>query len=179
MTVTIRLDESRPYSEVRGERAPDDPHYHVAYFQDGLPFNVNKVLVPEDTVRTAPWESTDVEGKKVLHRPLYNDNTRKIVQRKIELLEKGQSERVVIDEHSDSSMQEAASQEVNFSSWLRGEIDYQWWQLKAAAKVRFHKNYTNRSELIFDAVYDERVIPENQVHQTRINEIESITQRPE
>src|SRR4051812_39126812 len=29
----LRLDRSKPFSECRGERTPNDPHYRVAYWQ--------------------------------------------------------------------------------------------------------------------------------------------------
>ena len=57
----IQLDRSKPFSECRGERTPDDPHYRVHFFQVykvgrdqiQLPFDGNGELI------AAPDEDAD------------------------------------------------------------------------------------------------------------------------
>jgi hypothetical protein len=175
----IRLDKSKPFSECRGERQPDDPHYKVHFFQgfkNGkvttlLPFDAHGVLVPDD-FKTEPYPGL-VEGKSIMHAPLYSDAMREIVAK----LKKRQSgngasieEEKVEDEGGGDNDREtkpsAEGEEVNFESWLRGEIRYQPHVLRKAAKARYAKNYPAGAfipELVRDLVLDEKLVPESEL----------------
>src|SRR2546429_444017 len=52
----IRLDQSRAYSENRGEMRPDDPHYRVAFFQ-GEPLKVIRNGKPATIAVTLPFDA--------------------------------------------------------------------------------------------------------------------------
>lgn len=165
----IRLDRSKTFSECRGERTPDDPHYHVHFWQGQrvgkdmvlLPFNAEGELVPDDG-RTEPYQGM-ADGKPVIHHPLYTKAMRDMVERK----KKRQiATSPVVGTASDVVEEDAEieeAEEVNFVSYLRGEAKYEPHLLRAAAKKRFSKNYPKISELVADLVLDEKVVPEDQV----------------
>lgn len=168
----LRLDTSRPFSECRGERTPNDPHYRVHFWQGSkvgtkivlLPFDAEGKLVPDDG-KTAPYTGTNVEGKPVEHMPLYNADMRTLLDTKMKRLKSAVAEPAPVeDEITDlESAAKTAADDVNFASWLRGEVKYQVHVLFAAAKTRYHKNYSKISELVTDLVLDEKVVPEDDV----------------
>jgi hypothetical protein len=134
---TLRLDRSRPFSEVRGERNPDDPHYRVHFSQDGLPFDAEERLVPDDK-KTAPWPA-EIDGRKILYHPLYTDEMRAKVQRKLTRMTRATE---VVEEEEKAAVQTEAevADEVNLAAWARGEVDYEPAVLYAAVKARFGIN---------------------------------------
>jgi hypothetical protein len=176
----IRLDRSRAFSECRGERTPDDPHYRVHFLQGGkmagklilLPFDSNGDLVPDDG-KTEPYAGINSDGKPVTHRPLYDKDMRAYLDAKKKkmtaaaaptdptAIDEGEGDPSGIDEGTS-----APEDEVNFVSWLRGEARYQPHVLRAAAKKRYHKTYQNMIDLVEDLVLDEKIIAEDELSPT-------------
>lgn len=152
----IRLDRSKPYSEVRGDRLPNDPHYHVAAMQDGLPFTTDGILVADDG-KTEPW-TTIIDKETIVHFPLYTPDMRAKVLRKLERITRGLP---AIEEPTAEEQEE--EDDVNLAMWLRGEVDYTDQELYAAAKKRFSINYTKRAQLVVDLVYDHKVVAEDEL----------------
>lgn len=155
----IRLDRSKPYSEVRGDRLPNDPHYHVGVMQDGLPFTTDGVLVPDDG-KTEPW-TTIIDKETVVHSPLYTPEMRAKVLRKLERISRGLP---AIEEQTDEEQEE--EDDVNLAMWLRGEVEYPDKELYAAAKKRYSVCYTKRAQLVVDLVYDHKVVAEDELSPT-------------
>lgn len=175
----IRLDRSKAFSECRGERQPDDPHYHVHFWQGQdvtdpvtkkkamvlLPFDSEDNLVPDDG-RVDPYQGI-VEGKPVMHQPLYSKAMRDLLERKM----KRHAAITVKDEEpaddaADLDAEDARSNiidEVNLASWLRGVAKYEWPVLQTVCKARYHKIYQGKKQMVIDLVLDERVVPESEV----------------
>lgn len=173
--VAIRLDSSKPFAECRGERRTDDPCYRVHFWQGfklaggktvSLPFDSQGLLVPDDG-KTESFDSVNVEGKPVTHFPLYDADMRKLVESKRKKLTAAAPapDDVVEDDGADSAnADKPIGDDVNFVSWLRGEVKYQPHILRAAAKARFHKTYgSNIGEIVTDLVLDEKLVPEGDV----------------
>ena len=164
----VRLDKSKQHSNVIGDRMPDDPHYNVHHWQDGLPFDVKGNLVPDDK-KVGPWMSTTADGKPVQHWPLWNDIMRSRLEKKINRLTKAAADKTVPQEDEvENPMAELEEREksiadVNLESWLRGEVNYQPWQLFGAAKERFKTVYTATAQLVADAVLDHKIVNESEV----------------
>lgn len=164
---TLKLDKSRPYSECHGERAPDDPHYRVRFWQGQrvkgdmvmLPFDARGELVPDDGKKET-WQGL-VDGKPVTHYPLYNDAMRAMLEKKTKSAAAAVQEPEAEDEPEEDRAD--ASDDVNFESWLRGEARYEPHLIRAAAKKRYSKNYQKLSELVVDLVLDEKLVPEDEV----------------
>lgn len=168
----LRLDRLKPFSECKGERQPDDPHYRVAFSQGQkvgkdivlLPFDSSEELVHDDG-KVAPYFGV-VEGKQVQHQPLYTQQMRTLVATKMKRLE-STAARSDDDDDDDAAGTEGRSdsmlEDVNFASWLRGEVRYEWPLLQVAAKSRFSRIFTSKREMVADLVLDQKVIPEDQV----------------
>lgn len=166
----IRLDRSRTFSECRGERTPEDPQYKVHFWQGGklgpdtvlLPFDAQGLLIPDDG-KTAPWMGLNNEGKPVQYHPLYDAKMRKFLELKSKKMATAATATAEEPELEISEDVAKEGADVNFESWLRGEVRYQAHQLRAAAKSRYSKNYPKISELVTDLVLDEKLVPEDQV----------------
>lgn len=168
----IRLDTSKPFSECRGERTPDDPHYRVHSWQGTkikgihvlLPFDANGLLVPDDG-KTEPYDGINVENKPVKHHPLYTKAMRELVElKKKKLTGAAKAAEPEIEEPDDEDTDAGnPADDVNFVSWLRGEAQYEWIALQAAAKKRYSRNFANKKSMVEDLVLDEKVVPEDQV----------------
>lgn len=158
--VIIRLDRSKKFSTVHGDRTLDDPHGSVVYIQDSLPFDGDGILVPDDG-KTEPWDMVH-DGQRIRHFPLYTLAMREKLKRKIERVTKGLPKDEV-SEHDDDAIKEDAAEDVNLESWLRGEVKYPPFMIYAACKKRFSKNYTRLRDVLDDLVLDEKIIPESQV----------------
>lgn len=162
---TIRLDRSRPVAEVHGDRMSDDPLYRVAYYQGGLPFDASGLLVPDDG-STAPKLGLGLDGKEVRYPPLYNDEMRKLVAKRLRKVAapaaapvETESEGVQIEDDEDAP----ASDEINLEMWLRGEARYQPFQIFAECKKRFNRVHTSLRSVVDDLVLDEKLVPESEV----------------
>lgn len=171
--IAIRLDRSKNYSECRGERTPDDPHYKVHYFQTfdfrkkkiQLPFDAAGILVPDDG-RTAAYAGV-ADGKPVEHHPLYTEDMRALVEQ----LKKRKSvpKADLADDDEGAGEPEIpgtgndAGSDVNLESWLRGEVKYPFFLLRAAVTARYHRNCNNLATIVVELVQEEKLIPEDQV----------------
>jgi len=146
--VEIVLDRSRPFSEVRGERMQDDPHYGVAYMQDGLPFDAEGNLFP-DNGKKEPWFG-QVDGQKVQHFPLYNDAMRARVKRKTEMLERSAARTSEVDEREKAAEAERQEEqnEINLAAWLKGLVRYEPQEVYAAVKLRYGVNARKKRDVL-------------------------------
>jgi hypothetical protein len=166
--MVIRMDKTRVFSEVHGDRQPGDPHYHVHYFQDTLPFDGAGILVPDDG-KNAPWlvslESDDGKIINVKHHPLYTDKMRELVQKRMDRLNKVKVgvASVVAEEEVEEVEAKSDADEVNFEAWLRGEVDYETFILFPAWAKRSGKKHTKLRDLVDDLVLDEKIVQEEDV----------------
>ena len=168
----IRLDRSRPFSECRGDRLPDDPHYSVAHWQGqlhrygnkkekvfvSLPFDSADELIPDDG-KDKPWNAMNSDGKPCTHFPLYSDAMRSL----LEVKKRKIAEAATPPEEEEDDDAVRITEDVNFASWLRGEATYDWSALTKAGKTRYATQWTTKQQMVVDLVMDHRVIPENQV----------------
>lgn len=154
-TPKLRMDRSRPYGEVHGERAPGDVHANVHFFQDNMPFDAQGLLV-YDAI-------TDDEVKKVADRKLKKLSSK---DAPAEVEDDGDGDD---DNDASPSSTDAASAasvtpgDVNLESWLRGEANYQWSKITKVVRERYHQNISKQADMVAFLVLDEKVIPENQV----------------
>lgn len=173
----IRLDRSKPHGTNHGDMTPEDPAYMVRFWQGGtmggkkivLPFDINGELIPDDG-RTEKFEGINSEGKKVWYTPLYSADMRKYLelrrQRHAQTAIAAPDPNAIDEEETshDNELGASIEDEINFESWLKGEVKYPPFQIRAAALKRYSKRYPNiYPDLVVDLVLDERLVPEDQV----------------
>jgi hypothetical protein len=172
MAEAIRLDKSKPYGENHGDMGTDDPLYNVAYWQGGkmgdkkinLPFDVDGNLVPDDG-KTEPFPGRGFDNKgnsvTVNYNPLYSKDMRDYLRARLNratALAEKQPDPLELDDESNDGLEglaPAPEDDVNFASWLKGEMRYRPHQLRSAALKRFSKRYDPVvPNLIIDLVRD-------------------------
>jgi hypothetical protein len=167
------MDRSRPFSECRGDRQPEDPLYRVSYWQGRkvggnmvlLPFDANEILVPDDGA-TEPRPGV-VDNKNITYFPLYNQPMRDLVATMQNRAASGATKVTEIEEPADSETNDDDNHDpiddVNLASWLRGEAKYEWLMLQKAAKKNFSIMFTSKKQMVEDLVLDHKMVPEDQV----------------
>lgn len=169
--VKITLDKSKTFSGCHGDRAPDDPHYRVHNWQGQmvgkamvlLPFDAEGNLVPDDG-RTEPYAGL-VDGKPVMHQPLYTKAMRELVERKMkrQVVAQASAEPDEDDAEAGAADSQSLVDEVNFVAWLKGEGRYEWSLLQVAAKQRYSRQFTSKTDMVRELVLDEKLVREDEV----------------
>ncbi len=167
----IRLDNTKPFAECRGERTPDDPHYRVHFVQTykmgkksvQLFFDAAGILVPDDG-KKEPWKGT-VDGKPATFHPIYNDDQRAVIAKLKERAEDEPEEEdddVVAAGEVDEN---AAGKAIDLKTWLRtgSAMRLKLSDIRSAMKAQFGKNPQSIKEVVIDLVLDERLIPEGEL----------------
>lgn len=150
----LRIDRSRPYGEVHGERSPDDPHAPVFFFQDGLPFDAQGVLVydaiHDEKIRAiADKKLKKLAGKAAVAEPVDDGD--------------GDDDDDDSEDTGGGKSPPVTPGDVNLESWLRGEANYHWATIAKTIRERYHQNISKQADAVAFLVYDEKVIPEDQV----------------
>lgn len=159
----IKLDRTRAFGTVHGDRTPRDPHYRVHYWQGDLPFDAAGNLIPDDG-RIEPYEGV-VEGIKVMFEPLYNQHRRDLVEKKIARLLRGRQEAAEEALGAEAEPVEDLIADVNLEQMLQSEPGmYPFWMVAEACKQRFFKKHATMRSVVEDLVLEEKIVPEQLVH---------------
>ena len=160
-TGSVRIPD---YSTVHGDRRPDDPHYRVSYFQDGLPFDNEGKLVPDDG-KTESWEVKGSDGKPIVYSPLYDKAMRERLAKKIKRVMKGFKSAPPSDSDlaEDIDEREEEADEVNLPFWLDGQSDYQPFMVFAALKKRYGVSVHSVAEAVRFLILEKTVMPKELV----------------
>lgn len=146
----LRMDKSKYYSSVHGERATDDAHAKVHFYQDGLPFDGEGLLlvdlVPEDKKTLVERRIAKLNGKTPVPQAAPEPDP------------DDEDENENDDETNSQPEPPLSADEVNIESWLRGEAKYPWFSLVAAIRARFNKQVNNTTDAVTFLVEDEKVI---------------------
>ncbi len=144
------------FSEIHAsERTPQDPHFRVSFMQDGLPFDSNGNLVPDDG-KMEPFVGLGVDGKPVTYYPLYTKAMRQIVEKKMKRIKSGLVSKAPSDDdvEEDVYAREVESEAVNIPDWLMGDIDYPFFMVNQAIKRRWGASMTSVPEAVRFLVFD-------------------------
>lgn len=144
----LRLDTSRDYSTVHGERAPDDPMAGIHFFQDGLPFDSREVFVD------GFLNDANDKGGKI----------RALLERRLRKLQGQQTA-------ADAEAEEAAGDpplpgakkedgnDLNLVAWARGDANYLFGQVRDAIASRFSQKVKDTHGAV-ECLLDEKVVTE-------------------
>lgn len=146
-TSVVRLDRSRDYSTIHGERRQDDPHYGVAFYQFGLPFDAHEELIADHAeIKADPRKQAVVEKLMKKAAKVKKEAPGDAAS---ELLGEG-------DEDSDDTP------ELNLAMWARGEQKWPWQQVSDAIAARFSKRVTDKKGAA-EVLIEERIVSVGQL----------------
>jgi hypothetical protein len=129
-TPQVRMDKSRTFATVHGDRLAGDTHQNVHFYQDGLPFDAKGMLVADHP------------------EVVSNDKLMALVERKMKKAQKaapvenltapaGDGDDDEVDGDSDDGDKAGADEPINLSSWARGEQKLEWQLVTNAIGQRF------------------------------------------
>jgi hypothetical protein len=143
----LRMDKSRPFGTVHGERAPGDKHQFAHFQQDGIYYDAHGLHLEE---------------------LVEDDKTRALVERRLKRQAKAAPKEKAADagdSDNDEDLDPASngagsdsSDDVNLEAWLRGEAQYHWFRITKLVRERYHQNITKLIDMIEFLVEDEKVI---------------------
>lgn len=157
VTPHVRMDKSKTFSTVHGDRAPGDPHRDIHFFQDQLPFDAHGMLVE------GYFDDQNDKGGKL--RALIERRLKKLSTKPaVEVADIGGDD----DDYEDDGEVSTAPErddpnEVNLESWLRGEAQYQFYAIRAAIQKRYSVVVKDQRAAIEALVLDERIVPEGEI----------------
>lgn len=146
----LRMDRSRPFSTVHGERTPDDPHAGIHFYQDGLPFDAQQVYVPDRFD-----DRNDKDGK-----------LRALVERRLRKLDGQSTPADAVAEVLDNDPplpgvkgNTADAEDLNLVAWARGEQEYLFGAVRDAIRKRYSQVVKDKRGAV-EALLDEHVVDE-------------------
>lgn len=162
----VRMDKSRAFSTVHGDRPPSDRNARVFFFQDGLPVDASGYFMFDhpDMIEPGP------EG----------DKRRKMAERKIKKALAQQAKQPVRaaplpsdDDEEDGddaadrveAADDDAEQElepINLDAWLRGEQQVEWQEVTQEIARRYKKRISKMEDAVAFLV-KEGVCPKGQL----------------
>lgn len=155
-TPQVRMDKSREFSTVHGERTPDDPHAGVHFYQDGLPFDSLGILVanhPELTAETPQAQKL----RDLVERKMRKLNKQKVVEEPAPVA-------LADDDDDDDATPKAkvdddddGDKPVNLEAWARGEQKVIWNEVSQAIARRFSRRVSGKVDAL-ELLIDERVV---------------------
>ena len=137
----IRMDRSRPFATVHGDRGPGDPHAGVHFYQDGLPHDAQGFLIFDEHM----YEGNDKDSRQrreklqaKLKKYLAAQAKRKTAAPTPRDAEQLDGDDRDIETKSDQDGEESRSGEddeeddrepINLSAWCRGEQQVEWQEM--------------------------------------------------
>ena len=128
--VSVRMDRSRDYSTVHGERLPGDRHAMVHFYQDGLPFDSRGYLLPEHPDVTE------------------NDGLKKKAEKLLKNAAKVKAKAPGDDSADDNGAGDGEPIPVNLETWARGEGEWPWLEITQAIARRFSRRVSNKRDAL-------------------------------
>lgn len=146
------------YSEVYGsERQPHDPWANVAFVQDGLPFDINGELVPDDG-KTQPFQGMGPDGKLITYAPLYTKKMRDTVEKKMRRIKAGMKSKTPAPDEDQYEDDTNSPVQINVTDWLMGDAEYPFFLIQHAVKERYSAGLTSVAEIVRFLIIEQKVM---------------------
>jgi|SRR5579859_128463 len=145
----LRLDRSKPFSTIHGNRPSGDPHQFAKFQQDGIHFDAQGLHIDA-------LIGDDDEGKKV----------RSLLEKRLKRQVKAMPKKDGADGEADGGPDDdsgPADGDVNLEAWLRGEASYDWFVITKTMRERFKVNLTKQLDVVEFLVSDQKILPVDQL----------------
>lgn len=135
----VRLDKSRAFSTVHGDRPPGDPHAHVFFYQNELPYGADECLLPDHA--------------EVVGNPKLKELSERLIKRAIKA-SKGKPSTLA---NSGGAAIPGEEGGITLSAWARGEQEVPWQDLVNAISQRFSVRVGSKLHAI-ELLIEEQVV---------------------
>lgn len=162
--ITLKMDKSRPFATVHGDREANDTHVRVSFFQDGLPFDAAGNLVL--SVIENDQKLLDLARRK---SSKFKSNAQP--QEETSVVSAPPPPQLLADESYDDVDSEGAEAQdpddvsqgdidaINLTEWAKGNIKYSWFKVRDAFRQRYSINVSSANDAI-DFLLSEGVVSE-------------------
>lgn len=159
--VPVRMDRSRSFATVHGERGPSDLHAGVHFYQDGIPFDAQGFLLFDHPDLKVPG----AHGDKI--RALVERKLKKAASIAAKQPPKPAKERDVDSDpdadESDADAEDDLLDPVNLEAWLRGEQEVEWNDVSQEIARRFKVRKSKVEDAVAFLVNEQRVVAKDQL----------------
>lgn len=144
----VRMDRSRAFGTVTGERTPDSVHHALHFIQNGLPFDSEGVMILDHT-----FFEKDKQHPSKLALQL-RDRAETLIQKAIKSAKpRVEGEPAPAGEDNEEKQEGPA----NLEAWARGEASVPWQEVSQAIARRFGRRVSSKRDAI-DLLLEERVV---------------------
>lgn len=158
--VKVRMDRSRAYGEIHGDRGPDDKYRAVFFTQDGLRFDAQGFLLADHPDHLVGGPAGD-KLRELIERKLKKAASLAAKQPAPRSASEGGGDDESEDQDSDGG-EDQLLEPINLEAWLRGEQQVEWQEVTQEISRR----YKRRISKIDDAIpflVSEGVVPKGQL----------------
>ena len=158
----VRMDRSRAYSTVHGDRGEGDKYAGVMFIQDGIPCDASGYFIFDHP----DMEKPGPEGDK--RRKLAEKKIARALAQAAKAPPKPPPSRADADNDEDEDEAEATNEEedllepINLEAWLRGEQQVEWQEVTQEIARRYKKRVAKIEDAITFLV-KEGVVPKAQL----------------
>lgn len=145
----VRMDRSRDFATVTGERTPDSVHHALHFIQNGLPFDSEGILIP-DHVFFEPEKGNKPSKQGAILR----ERADKLIQRAAKAARPRVEGEPPPEGEEDGDGDKGPA---NLEAWARGEARVPWQEVSQAIARRFSRRVSSRRDAI-DLLLVERVV---------------------
>lgn len=141
----LRMDGSKPFATVHGERPPGDPHQHVHFYQDKLPFNAQRILIDA-------MIADDPALKALAAKKIARQAKQKVLP--AEIADETGDNPIDIEDDEDDDV----SGDVNLEAWLTG-TKYHFFAVRNAIAERYKKRVSTIADAVMFLCGEQNVVP--------------------
>ena len=160
----VRMDKSRSFNTIHGERAPGDPLAGVMFRQDGIPCDAQGFFLFDHPDMLVPGPDGDKRRKMA----------DKHIKRAIAQALKNPPKPVKADDDEDLDDDEAEDEDaededdgllpaVNLSAWLRGEQEVEWNDVSQEIARTYKKRVAKEADAVEFLVEQERIVSKGEL----------------
>jgi hypothetical protein len=156
----VRMDRSRAYNTIHGERGPGDKHAGVMFRQDGIPADASGYFIFDHPDMLEPGP----EGDK--RRKAAEKKIAKAIVQAAKAPPPPPPSRADSDEDEDEAPaqdeEEDLLEPINLEAWLRGEQQVEWQEITQEIARRYKKRVAKIEDAVLFLV-KEGVVPKAQL----------------
>jgi hypothetical protein len=168
----VRMDRSRTFSTIHGDRPPGDPHHGVAYRQDGIPCDGEGYFLFDHPDMKKPGKDGDHARKmaqKHIARALKAEASK---PKRVAPPPRDDSDEFDTDadgrpihsaEADDDEEDDDLLPPVNLSEWLRGGQEVVWTDVGQEIARAYKKRIASIKDAVAFLVNDEKLVPKDQL----------------
>ncbi len=159
----VRMDRSRSFSTVHGDRVPGDPHCGVMYYQDGIPCDAEGYFIfdhPDMQAKGPVGDKRRKMAEKHIKRAMAA--AAKVRVKPPKAVDEDDEDGEATDTEAEDDDEEDLLPAVNLGEWLRGRQEVEWNDVSQ----EIARTYKKRIAKIEDAVaflVKEGVCPRNEL----------------